>query len=299
MAKKSPQASSSEDSRARSAQTRTARAARGGGTTKAAAKQDGNSDQNALANDSCQPLPTSARRLNHLAAALNCRSYLEIGVETGQTLLQICVPQRTGVDPCFLFDWQAHQGRDGLQFHPCASDDFFATLDPDRRFDLIFIDGLHTFEQTYRDVLHALRHSHARTVILIDDTMPSDVFSACRDEQQCLELRSRFSDCKDRSWHGDTYKVVPLLAAFQCDMQLLSLVDSGNPQTLLWRPGTPLPEDALRTMQAMWAVQNLAAADYLWFLQNTSLYNPISEEQGLQMVIDSLGGTDQPLSQPH
>lgn len=231
----------------------------------------------------------SSRRLNSLATALGCRSYLEIGVETGQTLLEVSVAQRTGVDPQFQFDWQKLHGHDGIELHPCTSDSFFADLDAEVRYDLIFIDGLHTFEQTYRDILHALRHSHPRTVILIDDTVPSDTFSCCRDYDQCRDLRSQFGNPNDNSWHGDTYKVVPLLSVFNCDLQLLTLASGGNPQTLLWRPSQPLEEDPLRTMQAMWAVQNLAAADYLWFLQNTSLYNPAPEEQGLQTVIASLG----------
>ncbi|MFZ0408695.1 MAG: class I SAM-dependent methyltransferase [Cyanobium sp.] len=236
----------------------------------------------------------SVRRLNQLAASLGCRSYLEIGVETGATLLQVAVEQRTGVDPSFAFDWQLHHGRDGLQLHRCTSDVFFAELEPSTRYDLIFLDGLHTFDQTYRDILHALRHSHPGTVILIDDTFPSDVFSACRDQQECLSLRAQFADASDMRWHGDTYKVVPLLALFHCDFRLLTLVDVGNPQTLLWRPLLPGQEDAIRTMQAMWAVQNLAAADYLWLLANLSLYNLIPEVQGLQELISSITLTDHP-----
>jgi len=234
-------------------------------------------------------MTTSARRLNRLAAELGCRSYLEIGVETGQTLLQVASPERTGVDPTFQFDWQMHDNRDGIQLHECSSDDFFASLDPEIRYDLIFIDGLHTFEQTYRDILQALRHSHHRSVILIDDTVPCDVFSTCRDQEQCVNMRRQFGGSDDIFWHGDTYKVIPLLSVFHCDMQLLTIGDGGNPQTLLWRPSQPLREDPLRTMQAMWAVQNLAAADYLWFLENRSLYNPTSEQAALQAVIDSLG----------
>lgn len=236
---------------------------------------------------------SSARRLNRLADALGCRSYLEIGVETGLTLLQIAVPERTGVDPDFRFDWQQHDGHDGLQLHPRSSDDFFAELDSEVRYDLIFVDGLHTFEQTYRDVLHALRHSHARTVILIDDTIPCDVFSTCRDGDECLSLRAHFTGSQDPSWHGDTYKVIPLLCAFHNDLRWLTLSDGGNPQTILWRPPQPQREDPLRTMQAMWAVQNLAAADYLWFLSNTSLYNFIPEDDGLEIVIDSLSTSQQ------
>lgn len=233
-------------------------------------------------------VPFSARRLNRLAEALGCRTYLEIGVETGRTFLQVSLAQRTGVDPCFQFDWQEHQGRDGVQLHATTSDAFFADLAAETRYDLIFVDGLHTFEQTYRDILHGLRHSHRGTVLLIDDTVPSDVFSTCRDQLQCLNLRATFAQDGDPSWHGDTYKVVPLLSAFNCDLRLLTLMDGGNPQTLLWRPREPVEEDPLRTMQAMWAVQNLAAADYLWFLDNLSLYNPVSEEEGLQEVIGSL-----------
>ncbi len=230
----------------------------------------------------------SVRRLNTLAAALGCRSYLEIGVETGATLLEVAVEQRTGVDPCFAFDWQSHQGKDGLQLHRCSSDLFFAGLEASTHYDLIFLDGLHTFEQTYRDIVHALRHSHPGTVILIDDTAPSDVFSSCRDQQECLSLRSRYANSSDIQWHGDSYKVVPLLALFHCDLCLLTLADGGNPQTLLWRPSIPLEEDGIRSMQAMWAVQNLAAADYIWFLSNRSLYNPISEAEGLQELISSI-----------
>jgi hypothetical protein len=250
------------------------------------------SDLNTRSQNNSAILQTSPRRLNRLAAALGCRSYLEIGVEMGQTLLQVRVEQRTGVDPQFKFDWEKHHGRDGMQLHACSSDHFFASLDPEVRYDLIFIDGLHTFEQTYRDIVHALRHSHPRTALLIDDTVPSDVFSSCRDQDQCLDLRAQFGNPNDNSWHGDTYKVVPLLCAFHCDLRLLTLKDGGNPQTLLWRPSRPLDEDALRTLQAMWAVQNLAAADYLWFLENTSLYNPVSEEEGLQAVIDDLGAAN-------
>ena len=230
----------------------------------------------------------SSRRLNRLAKALDCRSYLEIGVETGRTLLHVSVEQRTGVDPHFRFDWQRQNGHNGLQLHPCTSDAFFAELDPEVRYDLIFIDGLHTFEQTYRDILHALRHSHRRTVMLIDDTVPSDVFSSCRDQEICLTLRAQFGDRKNIQWHGDTYKVVPLLTVFQSDFRLLTLTGNGNPQTVIWRPLQTLEEDPLRTMQAMFAIQNLAASDYLWFLENSALYNPIAEQDGLQIVIDSL-----------
>jgi len=234
------------------------------------------------------PIAASPRRINRLATALELDRYLEIGVEEGQTFLEVKCNQKAGVDPHFQFDWQQHHGKNGIELHQITSDSFFSRLDIKAQYDLIFVDGLHTFEQTYRDILHALRHSHPGTIVLIDDTFPCDAFSTCRDQGQCMNLRQTFGNPHDIRWHGDTYKVVPLLSAFNPELRLLTLMDGGNPQTLLWKPPTPEGEDHVRTMQAMWAVQNLAAADYIWFLDNISLYNPTSELEGLQEVILSL-----------
>ena len=230
----------------------------------------------------------SVRRLNRLAEALSCRTYLEIGVFKGETFLDVNVANRVGVDPEFRFDWNSHHGKDGIQLHQCPSDTFFGSIDPATTYDLIFVDGLHTFEQTYRDILHALRHSHSGTVIAIDDTIPCDVFSTCRSLEECVGMRYRLTGVTDNSWHGDTYKVIPLLTAFNNDLRLITLIDGGNPWTLIWRPPIPIAEDEFRTMQAMWAVQNLSAADYLWFCSNLSLYAPVAEADGLREVIHSL-----------
>ncbi|HET7247078.1 MAG TPA: class I SAM-dependent methyltransferase [Streptosporangiaceae bacterium] len=45
-------------------------------------------------------------------------------------------------------------------FAEMTSDEFFAGLPTGKTYDLIFIDGLHTFEQAYRDLCNAIVHSH-------------------------------------------------------------------------------------------------------------------------------------------
>jgi hypothetical protein len=62
----------------------------------------------------------------------------------------------------------------------------------------------------------------------------------------------------------------------------------GNPQTLLWKPPSIPPADSVRMMQAMWALDNLAGCDFLWFIKNMDLYSPVSEEEGLARVIEDL-----------
>ena len=49
-------------------------------------------------------LATSPRRLNRLAEALDCKTYLEIGVSEGITFNAVNVVTKTGVDPDFQFD---------------------------------------------------------------------------------------------------------------------------------------------------------------------------------------------------
>ena len=47
----------------------------------------------------------SALRINRLAEMLSAKSYVEIGVQSGTTFLDVNVPQRTAVDPNFAFDF--------------------------------------------------------------------------------------------------------------------------------------------------------------------------------------------------
>ena len=51
----------------------------------------------------------TSKRLNRLAAALEVRSYLEIGVHTGGTFARVQVPERTAVDPAFPFPVADHE----------------------------------------------------------------------------------------------------------------------------------------------------------------------------------------------
>jgi hypothetical protein len=65
---------------------------------------------------------------------------------------------------------------------------------------VIFVEGLHAFEQTYRDILHALRHSHPGTVIAIEDTISCDVFSTSRSLEDCVAMRYSLTGVADSSW---------------------------------------------------------------------------------------------------
>jgi hypothetical protein len=176
----------------------------------------------------------SARRINTVARALGSTSYLEIGVSLGTTFHSVEIANRVAVDPKFQFKISDFENP-STKFFQIPSDAYFAALSDDATYDQYFIDGLHTFEQTLRDFSNALLHSHRRTVWLIDDTKPNDVFSSLADHRDTFLFRGEIGRPDDKSWHGDVYKVVAYIHDFCPGLDYRTIVGSGNIQTLVWR----------------------------------------------------------------
>jgi hypothetical protein len=171
------------------------------------------------------------RRVNALIGQLHLTSYLEIGVLEGETFANVLARRRYGVDPVPLFD--AVLLPRGSRFAVMTSDDFFAKIRPSKRFDVAFIDGLHTVEQTYRDLINTFAHLR-RGVVLIDDTVPSDEYSAIPDQDESYRAREA-AGLEGRPWHGDVWRVVMILERHHPELEWRTIIDDGNPQTLVWR----------------------------------------------------------------
>lgn len=111
--------------------------------------------------------------LNLIARRIGATRYLEIGVQDGETFSRVKVRKKTGVDP---------DKRSAATVFE-TSDAYFQALHPRSRFDLVFVDGLHTRDQVVRDVLNSLRHLSPSGVIVVHDCDPPDHGSA--QEKQC------------------------------------------------------------------------------------------------------------------
>lgn len=126
------------------------------------------------------------RLLQHLIQHCQYQSYLEIGCDKNQVFDQISVPVKEGVDP----------RRGGTQ--RMTSDAFFAQ--DDRKWDLIFIDGLHTYEQVKRDFDHAFVRLNLNGTIVIHDMLPTTPGQAQ-------------SKPVEKHWLGDVWKLAFDLAS--------------------------------------------------------------------------------------
>ena len=228
----------------------------------------------------------SARRLNSLLAAIPSPArYLEVGVETGQTFFEVSAAFKTAVDPKFLFDREAAPKGDSIEYFEITSDSFFCDVRRDFKYDLVFLDGLHTWDQTYRDFCNALLITHDRSIILLDDIFPSDVFSCNRDQVEAVMMRQFMTSDPSNAWHGDTYKIIPLIRTFHPLLSYCTIITDGNPQALVWR--SPQPAIAQPVLPDVGGL-NMPALDYLWFLRHQESYNLMNERDALALVISSL-----------
>ena len=109
----------------------------------------------------------------------NFKSYLEIGTFKDDLFKSVECQNKTGVDPV--------SGGNVRK----TSDDFFSKNN--KKFDLIFIDGLHHYSQVKKDINNSLSVLNNSGIILMHDCMPRDYY------YQAVP-RSQYN------WNGDTWK---------------------------------------------------------------------------------------------
>ncbi len=114
-------------------------------------------------------------------------NYLEIGVADNTTFSSIPLPlkNKIGVDPS-----------DGGT-HRMTSDEFFSKNE--KKFNVIFIDGLHIYEQCQKDCINSLKFIEENGIILFHDLLPQNYL------QEKVPRKSA-------SWTGDVWKVAVELA---------------------------------------------------------------------------------------
>lgn len=126
----------------------------------------------------------------------NKGKYLEIGCYDGDSLMAVKADYKVGVD---------HQpGGEGPSFyadvfhleHPNA---FFK--ENEEKFDIIFIDGVHSYEQSSRDLKNALAALEENGIIIIHDVNPPNREYA--EDQWCGEVFKTIT--KFREDNPDTY----------------------------------------------------------------------------------------------
>ena len=107
--------------------------------------------------------------------------YLEIGCDQDQLFSKVRIKNKTGVDPI-----------NGGNIRK-TSDNFFR--ENKNKFDIIFIDGLHTYNQVKKDILNSINCLKDDGIVLVHDCMPDSL-----SKQAVPRYRM--------SWNGDVWKAI-------------------------------------------------------------------------------------------
>ncbi len=119
--------------------------------------------------------------IKYLIKKNNYKNYLEIGCDQNQLFSKVNIENKIGVDPV--------SGGNVRK----TSDAFFR--DNKSRFDIIFIDGLHTYNQVKKDILNSIHYLEKKGIILVHDCMPDSL-----DKQAVPRYKMQ--------WNGDVWKAI-------------------------------------------------------------------------------------------
>ena len=224
----------------------------------------------------------SIRRINRLFYELPFAiNYLEIGLRRGETFQNVRFPVRIGVDPYPLFD--LGKLPKNVSVFSLTSDEFFAESE-NLNFDFVYLDGLHTFEQSYRDLIHSLRLCPFG-LILVDDVVPSDKFSAMRDELEANSARKKLG-LRVSGWHGDVFKLILCLRDHHPQLSVRTIIGSGNPQALVWR------NQPVKEVEAIGVVEmnkySEIKFDDIFYDGIPNYFFPCSEEHAIRDAIEGI-----------
>lgn len=196
--------------------------------------------------------------------------YLEIGVAKGSTFFKIDADVKHAVDPRFRFDVNSRCTYRNEKYYSMTSDQYFKqVIGVEKEFDLIFLDGLHTFSQTLRDFTASQALAHSKTIWIIDDTVPTDPIAAESNLTKVREARKATGNGDDETWMGDVFKLIVFIHFYY--PQYTCLTTEGHGQTVI----IPLKRDPIDKPSP--DVEEIGRMDYLdLLLMKKNIFKPVS-----------------------
>lgn len=137
--------------------------------------------------------------INFFIEKNNYKSYLEIGYFKGWSFDSVNCDYKMATDPNPSKTPEMEKAPYGSldvsngDIHKLRSDDFFKMINPDFKWDIIFIDGLHEAAQVSKDIENSLKHLSPEGTIVLHDCNPPTLAHATTGDHA-------------GNWNGDVYK---------------------------------------------------------------------------------------------
>ena len=152
--------------------------------------------------------------INLISRNFECGRYLEIGLRNPEECFNLVeCEDKDSVDPGFETSLN-------LAKYKYTSDSFFLLLDSgsldkpaDYKWDIIFIDGLHTADQVERDILNSINHLSEKGTIVLHDCNPPT-------EDHARAEYYNFNTPAGGIWNGTVWKSVYKFRSLRPDLHI-------------------------------------------------------------------------------
>jgi len=188
--------------------------------------------------------------INTLIKKYGYKSYLEVGTQRPSSNFDLInVEHKVSIDPFPM----------GEVTFVGTSDEYFASISDDVKFDIIFIDGLHHDDQVLKDIENSLNHLSDNGTIVCHDCLPTTEKMQERDDH-------------GGEWTGDVWKAIAELRVERIDLDI-KVVDTDYGCGIL-RRGTNIPYETNDNYKSY----------YYYNLNKWRMLNIISPEQFVQWI---------------
>ena len=132
--------------------------------------------------------------INYLIQKNGYTSYLEIGLDTASNFRRVRCQHKESCEPFPV------EGTEDEVTYRMTSDEMFATVPSDKKWDIVFIDGLHQAEVAIRDIVNSLKHLNKGGKVVVHDCLPASEINTSREYNPEIGV-----------WTGDVYKAMMAL----------------------------------------------------------------------------------------
>ncbi len=167
----------------------------------------------------------------------NFKNYLEIGCRTGTSFLPIKAKHKTAIDPIFKIPfiqkvkWTLKYPINlNNRYFEVESDIFFTNekkyIENLGQFDVVLIDGLHTFQQSLNDAVNSLKYLNKDGIIIMHDCLPPHKLAALPlTEGTSIEEMKKIKGWTGE-WNGDVWKTIVYLRRTLGDLLDICVIDA-------------------------------------------------------------------------
>lgn len=231
----------------------------------------------------------TSNRINKISKIFNYKRYLEIGIRDGGTFLNVQMPHKIAVDEQLKSEIKS-SFISPITFYEMSPDVFFNSFSEKIKqmpynesktwgfkFDIIFFGFEHSFKQSYKNFLNSLPFTHDKTIWILDNTLPSDPWSALPDQNRSYAYRGQ-AQVAGRPWHGDVFKTILTIHDFHQNFSYATQVDTGNPQTIIWKT------DPHERPQSFGNLEIIERLTYFDLLDHAHLLLPTNEATAIELI---------------